>query len=41
MNAHARSLTCSPKDDPFLFLIIAQMEGWKLEQLKVKGHKPT
>jgi len=41
MNARARSLTCFPKDDPFLFLIIVQMVGWKLEQLEVKGHKPT
>jgi len=41
MNVRAHFLTCSPKDDPFLFLIIVQIVGWKLEQLEVKGHKPT
>jgi hypothetical protein len=41
MSVHACFLTCSPKDDPFIFLIVVQMVGWKLKQLKVKGHKPT
>ncbi len=40
MNVHACSLRCFLEDDSFFFLIVVQMVGWKLEQLKVKGHKP-
>ncbi len=41
MNICAYSMICFPKNDPFFFLIVAQMVGWKLEQLEVEGHKPT
>jgi len=34
-------LGCFLKDDPFFFQIVVQMVGWKLEQLELKGHKPT
>jgi len=41
MNVHARFSKCSPKNDPLVYLIVIQMEGWKLEYLQVEDHKPT
>jgi hypothetical protein len=41
MNAHAHSSKCFCKNDVLFFLTVVQMEGCKLEQLKVEGHKPT
>jgi len=39
MNGFARSLICSLEDNPFLFMIIAQMVRSKLEQLEVEGQE--
>ncbi len=41
MNAYAHSLRCSPRDDPFFYLIVVKMVGWKFEHLEVEDHKPT
>jgi hypothetical protein len=40
MNVHVCSLRYFPKDDLFFSLTTTQMEGWKFEQLELKGHKP-
>jgi hypothetical protein len=40
-NVHAHFSRCSPKIDTLFFLTNVQMEGCKLEQLEVEGHKPT
>jgi hypothetical protein len=41
MSVCARSLRNFPKDDPFFFLIVVQMVGWKFKQLEVEGDEPT
>jgi hypothetical protein len=41
MNVCARSLKIFPKDNPFFFLIVVQMVGWKIKQLEVEGDEPT
>jgi hypothetical protein len=41
MNVHTHFPKCFPKNDLFIYLIVVQMEGWKLELLEVEGHKPT
>jgi hypothetical protein len=40
-NVHAHFSRCFPKIDTLFFLTNVQMEGCKLEQLEVEGHKPT
>jgi hypothetical protein len=41
MSDHARFQKCSPENNLFFSLTAIQMEGWKLKQLEVEGHKPT
>ncbi len=39
MKTYACFLRYSPRDDPFLYLIVVKMVGWKFEHLEVEGHK--